>query len=130
MREEVDLKSKPNNLSERDGVKGGSTPGASTVPEGSAQRIEKFKRFLKMLSNYTKYETAAVLVKAIDFVQGFGLSMETLDNNPPLFYRAYDDELIFVWPSGLTLSFRLIEAKHDAVIMIFFDHLARSEVFE
>jgi len=114
-------------------------PGSQAAPTDAAKaaansgpptRGQGFRDFLKKLIADSRHSPLTVLIEALSFVDRIGVNMETLTDYPPIFYRVYDDELIFVWPSGLTLSFRLIEAKHEAVIMIFFDHLARSEVFE
>ena len=133
MVQEIKSESGANTLSEENGVKGGSTPGASTnAPEVSAQRkVEEFRKFLEKLNMDSKYDALTVFGEALKFVKGFGLNAKALSENPPLFYKAGIDYIMFVWPSGMTFEIEIkIYGKNDQEIRSYFDHLARTEVYE
>ena len=132
MVQEIKSESGANTLSEENGVKGGSTPGASTnAPEVSAQRkVEEFRKFLEKLNTDARYDALTVFAEALKFVEGFGLNAKALSENPPLFYEAGIGYIRFVWPSGMTFEVYTRDVGNEWRISYRFDHLARTEVYE
>jgi len=136
MVQEIKSESGANTLSEENGVKGGSTPGASTnAPEVSAQRkVEEFRKFLEKLNTDARYDALTVFAESLKFVEGFGLNAKALSENPPLFYGVFGDGISFFWPSGMMFVIRLqnfgTSKKPKWIINWYFDHLARTEVYE
>ena len=125
-----------NTLPKENGVKGGSTPGALTnAPEVSAQRkVEEFRKFLEKLNTDVRYDALTVFTEALKFVEGIGLNALALSENLPLFYSVGIDSIMFVWPSGMTFEICLRyygpPEKREWKIHHYFDHLARTEVYE
>ena len=97
-------------------------------------RVEEFKKFLEKLNTDARYDALTVFAESLKFVEGFGLNAKALSENPPLFYGVFTDCISFFWPSGMMFVIRLqnfgTSKKPKWIINWYFDHLARTEVYE
>ena len=120
----------PDPLSKDSGARG-VAPTSFDKSLGGRSEIEEFRKFLQELDTKEKHDALLIFAKAWKFIKGIGANPKALSENPPLFYKAYKNGIIFVWPSGMTFEICIRLSREDELeIRNYFDHLARTEVIQ
>ena len=108
-----------------------------TRGQGETELVKEFKEFLKDLKERPYTPDAALEWTLGKFCENIGYDEDIVFDSKmqaPLFYQVFDDEVDFIWPSGLLLKVRLWNRgtwkNPDWIVGAWFDHLARAEVYE